>query len=94
MNVHAWATERMWEAIISRSDEAWMAGAEALAGRPIDADEFVPNVDRRGTAFMLSSRAHYLAESSVELEGWEERAGLLSRLSSTCYECHALAGVN
>lgn len=93
MAVHSWASERMWEALISRDEEAWLAGANALSGRPIDPDEFVPLVGDRGAAFLLSSRAHYLAESSAELQGWEERSGLLSRLTSTCYECHSLAGL-
>ena len=93
MAVHSWASERMWEALISRNEEVWLAGAEALSGQPIDPDEFVPMVEDRGAAFLLSSRAHYLAESSVELRGWEERSGLLSRLTSTCQECHSLSGV-
>lgn len=93
MAVHSWAAERMWEALVSRNDEVWAAGAEALSGRPIDTHEFDSMVPAQESAFLLASRAHYLAKSSTEVKGWEERAGLLSRLSATCYECHSLAGV-
>ncbi|MGI9627967.1 MAG: hypothetical protein ACR2QM_14110 [Longimicrobiales bacterium] len=93
MKVHAWASERMWEGLVSRSEESWQAGATALSGHRIEPDEYVPAIRHRGTAFMLSSRAHYLAESSQELTTWEERAGLFSRLTETCYECHNLAGM-
>jgi len=93
MAVHSWASERMWEALVSRNDEVWAAGAKALSGRPIDSHEFDSMVSDQGSAFLLSSRAHYLAKSSTQLNGWEERAGLLSRLSSTCLECHILAGI-
>lgn len=93
MQVHSWASERMWEGLVSRSEESWQAGVQALSGHRIEPDEYVPAVKHRGTAFMLSSRAHYLAESSAQLTTWEERVGLFSRLSETCYECHQLAGL-
>lgn len=93
MRVHAWASERMWEGLISRSEASWQAGAQALSGHRIEPDEYVPRVQHRGTAFMLSSRVHYLAESSLTLDSWEKRVGLFSRLTETCYECHNLAGL-
>ncbi len=93
MVVHAWASDRLWESIVARSEEGWADGAMALSGAPIEADEFIPMVPDRDTAFRLSSLTHELATSSVAAEGWEERTELLARLSGTCLQCHVLAGV-
>ena len=91
MAAHTWALDRMWEAVVSRDVELWTAGASALSGRPLESEEFLPRVSDRGTAFLLSSRTHYLAEAAADVEAWEDRTGLLARLSATCLECHQLA---
>lgn len=35
MQLHIWATERMWEGLIQPSTELWRAGASALVGAPL-----------------------------------------------------------
>lgn len=92
MRLHAWATERLWEAVISRDESLWEAGADALDGQPLEPEEFRSAVRDVDTAFIISSRAHLLAGEARRAPDWPTRVDLLGRIGETCYQCHDLAG--
>ena len=91
MRLHEWATERLWEAVISREEALWQAGADALDEEPLGPEEFRRTVRDEDTAFLISTRAHLLAGEARRAADWPARVDLLGRIGETCYQCHDLA---
>jgi hypothetical protein len=60
MQRHQWAADRMWEAIIDRSEYAWMAGVAALAVAPLDRADLTRDVELTEDVLRLNERVHEL----------------------------------
>jgi cytochrome c553 len=89
---HIWATDRMWEGLVGPSENAWLAGAQALA-------QTEPTLSQAFRASMapaelegLLREVNALATEALIATGQNERADLYGRILSTCNRCHASAG--
>jgi cytochrome c2 len=87
MERHIWATDRMWEGLTAPSEDAWNAGAAALARLPLE----TPSSEARIPAEFEGRlrRLRELGSSALEAETRAERANLYASLLATCANCHA-----
>jgi hypothetical protein len=79
MTRHRWAADRLWEAIVGDSDDAWREGLDVLAATPLDfgvdrapfARELqrIANNARRSKAPAASTRAATYGELLVTCAG-------------------------
>jgi cytochrome c553 len=85
MKRHVWATERLWEGLYVPSNEAWNAGAKALAGEP-----FPQEVLTEGGVHGRSAAGDFarLAAKAPQKKTIEARAALYAELLVTCGACH------
>lgn len=88
MQRHQWAADRMWEALIDRSEYAWMAGAAALAVVPLDRADLTRDVELTEDVLRLNERVHELGALAGTTVGWDARAGLYGEFLTTCAGCH------
>jgi hypothetical protein len=89
MRRHDWAAERMWEALVSSSDELWDQGATALTADPL---VLGGSTDANPQANALAREVHDLGTSAIGLEP-DHRAAVYGRLLVTCVRCHELIDV-
>lgn len=89
MHVHSWATERLWAGLTEPSDEAWLAGASALARL----SEYAAGDPRPDYAAEFS-RIRALGTSALSLTESEQRADVCGVLLATCGHCHVKANVH
>jgi len=84
---HQWASTRLWEGLTAPSDEAWAAGAAALAEIPASIS---PSGQALGpdTLAMLKQVQQIGTEAS-NANTLDERATSYGRLLSLCSQCHA-----
>ncbi len=88
---HLWAADRMWEGLVGPSDEAWMAGAQAMAEtQPVMAGALQTST-APGTSQVLFREVNLLATEALNAKGTEARADVYGRLLETCNGCHAPA---
>jgi cytochrome c553 len=84
---HMWAADRMWIGLTTPSDDAWLAGASALARAPqrtpVDAPVPPPGFGRA----LLEVRQ--LGQRAGEVSSLDERANVYALLLATCANCHA-----
>lgn len=85
---HQWASERMWEGLVSHGEAAWAAGAAALSDAPLSARELTANVELPGDALELGDRVHALGLRARQTAEWPARASLYGELLATCATCH------
>jgi len=92
MRRHQWATERLWEGLVVPSDDAWNAGALALAQAPLVPAELTPGRPPVPRVGELAQAVHVLALKAESTEGVDARADLYGELLATCAECHTWLG--
>ena len=87
---HLWAADRLWEGLVGPSEEAWRAGALAMAETQAElASEFrASSAAGRIGAFL--EEVSLLAKEAVDAEGLEDRADVYGRLLGTCDRCHSV----
>jgi hypothetical protein len=85
MEHHAWATERLWEALSVPSDAAWHAGVKELSTAP-----FPPDILKQGGVDARSAAADFgkLVAKAPHKKTIQERAALYAELLVTCGTCH------
>lgn len=88
MHRHQWAADRMWEALIDRSEYAWMAGAAALVDAPLPRAELMQDVELPDEVLELGRDLHEIGALAGSTVGWSARAGLYGRFLATCAGCH------
>ncbi len=83
MGRHIWAADRMWEGLISHSEDSWRRGTEVLRDRPFfagpDAADLPAN--RIDQIMVISSEA-------ARTTGWDDRAKIYGRFLAACSGCH------
>jgi mono/diheme cytochrome c family protein len=84
---HMWAADRMWEGLTGPSDEAWRAGAEALAKAPLERPEAEPPLPD-GFANALSDLRD-LGVAATEADTIAQRADVYGMFLASCADCHA-----
>ena len=91
---HLWAADRMWEGLVGPSDEAWMAGARAMAEtQPALAGVFRSSISGGGAGVFLEELG-LLAQEAVDAKGIDQRADVYGRLLNTCDRCHSRVGTS
>lgn len=82
---HAWATERLWEALSVPSDAAWYAGAKELSTDPFPAE-----ILKEGGVNARSAAADFvkLVAKAPAKKSMPDRAALYAELLVTCGTCH------
>jgi len=88
MHRHQWAADRMWEALIDRSEYAWMAGAAALVDAPLPRADLTQNVELPDEVLQLGDKIHEIGALAGSTAGWNARAGLYGEFLATCAGCH------
>jgi len=89
---HIWATDRMWEGLVGPSEDAWLAGAQALAlTEPSLAQAFRASIPPSELEGFLRE-VNVLATEALEATGQDARADVHGRVLYTCTRCHASVG--
>lgn len=84
---HQWASSRLWEGITAPSDEAWQAGANALAEISLTAPEAKTQLTPQTLSLLRQVRELGLA--ALDANSLEQRAASYASLLSLCSSCHA-----
>lgn len=91
MQLHVWASERLWEGLTVPSGEAWNSGAKALDGGPFPDDLLKQGgVHARNAAAELAK----LVKQAPSKKTTEQRAALYAELLVTCGACHRALAEN
>jgi hypothetical protein len=83
---HAWAVERLWEGLTTPSDDAWAAGAAALAHAPSSAPKADPPLPAAVVKTLTLVRG--LGTKATAAESLEQKEKVYGELLVTCAECH------
>ena len=89
---HMWAVDRMWSGLISPSDEAWIAGAQVLAGVRLKAADISASDEVAPKVSFLLGRAREIGAEGQGAESRETRSALYGELLGLCADCHSLTG--
>jgi hypothetical protein len=90
---HLWAADRMWEGLVGPSDEAWKAGAEAMAQtQPALARAYKASTSAAQSGGFLGE-VNRLASEALAATTLVERADVYGRLLNTCNRCHTPVGI-
>jgi cytochrome c553 len=90
---HLWAADRMWEGLVGPSEEAWMAGAEAMAEtQPALARAFRASTSP-GESEDFLREVNLMAKEAMLAEGQQARADVYGRMLTTCHRCHSPMGI-
>jgi len=88
MQRHAWATDRLWEALYVPNDASWKAGVDALGADPFPKEV----LDKGGVhARSAASRFKTLVASAGDKKKADDRAKVYAGLLETCSSCHMAA---
>ena len=82
---HVWAADRLWEGIVTPSEERWLAGLQVLAAAPLP---FSNATDALSLSRALAHRAQFEIDNRAK-ELLEARATAYGELLITCAGCHA-----
>jgi cytochrome c553 len=89
---HLWAVDRMWEGLVGPSEEAWIAGAEAMSEtEPALAQALRESAVTRGSEDLLRE-INVLATEALNAHELGMRAEVYGRLLNTCNRCHSAVG--
>lgn len=87
MGRHMWAAERLWEGLVGPDDEAWLAGASALAKISSTAPTGHGAVPPAFATALLDVRT--LGQKALEASNQAERADVYGLMLAGCASCHA-----
>ena len=90
---HLWAADRMWEGLVGPSDDAWTAGALALAETAPSLAEAIPAYTRLKESRTILRHVNEVANQAMTVGGLSERAEVYGRMLDTCMRCHAEVGL-
>ncbi len=89
---HQWAAARLWDALISPSDQAWSSGARVLTDAPLEPERFTPGRSPAPVVSDLARSVHDLGQSAVDTADSGHRVEIYGSLLTTCARCHAGLG--
>jgi len=91
MKMHQWAADRMWDAVVSRSDELWKMGVEALSTASVapTALKGEPSEGSKLEAVLTEYRS--VAKIAGEAASADARVEALGKYLSTCIGCHQVS---
>lgn len=85
---HQWAADRMWEALVSRDDDAWTAGAAVLVDAPLLRADLTAHGELSDDVLELTAQVHALGDRARTTTAWPARAELYGEFLATCAACH------
>ncbi|WP_236520009.1 hypothetical protein [Sandaracinus amylolyticus] len=88
MQRHAWANERMWEALLTRDPERFDRAASVLAEAPLSGD-IAPDEERPAGLREIEERLRDAARDVASATTMDERVTIYGRIVATCGACHA-----
>ncbi|TNE86985.1 MAG: hypothetical protein EP330_20465 [Deltaproteobacteria bacterium] len=83
---HQWASERMWEGLVTPSPTLFETGARALTGAPMWGAETLPE-----DVAPLEGRIQAIGEQALAATKDSERVAAYGELLALCADCHAAA---
>lgn len=86
---HLWGADRMWEGLVTPSDELWEQGAEMLARHAVPMDILM----EPGTS-ALGVQMKTLGLEALNETTPRARASHYAEILNTCASCHAVSGVS
>lgn len=86
MRRHGWAMDRMWEALVLPSEDAWAQGASVLANAPAQAPVTDPALPPQARNALEALRQ--LGAKAAGTEGWPARGEVYAELLVGCSSCH------
>lgn len=86
MILHAWAADRMWEGLISASQDSWTRGASVFVEEALGGEVLTPS------AQAWAERLHALGREAVGETDRSAQATLYGRILQQCSGCHAEVG--
>ena len=84
---HMWAADRMWEGLITPSDESWNNGVGVLAGAPLHGKDLTGD-EQKDDIDTLAVQVHELATKGGEASELDARADVYGKFLATCAKCH------
>jgi len=89
MRLHQWAADRLWEGLIGPSEEAWLAGAQALHAAKLDAAKIPETIMVKPGMKQLLQRVHDVTDAASQpgLAG-PEKQHLYGEFLGSCARCH------
>jgi hypothetical protein len=91
MHRHAWGSERLWEGLMAPSDQAWQAGAAALAHAPVKAPKLPAGAPKEFAASLTKLRD--LGLRATQATSADERSNLYALTLAMCADCHSQAAI-
>ncbi len=88
MQLHQWATERLYQGLISANDSAWQAGADALVTAPLHIKEITTYVELPEDLHGLAKTVHDLGTQARTTTAPDVRARIYGELLASCAACH------
>ncbi len=90
---HQWAADRMWEALTTPNEEAWLKGTEIMADAPLvpKAVAGEKSVDKRTET--LAVEVHRIAENARADRDTKKWTAAYGKFLTTCASCHQAASV-
>lgn len=85
---HQWAADRMWLALVSRTDDTWQTAAQALADAPLDIKDITADVELTEDVLGLPDRVHELGRRARTTGSWDARATIYGEVLASCAACH------
>lgn len=91
---HLWAVDRMWEGLVGPSEEAWVAGTEALAATSPSILEAIRAEIPPDALEGFLAGVEDAAVGAQEAKGSAERASAYALVVESCTQCHMALGTS
>jgi len=85
MQRHWWATDALWQGLVTPSDGAWKVGATTLADRSLVR---VPGFPKTEAAKTRAEALQAAARTAMAAEGSQARGAAFGQIVGTCADCH------
>lgn len=92
MRLHVWAADRLWEALIGPSEEAWGAGVAALHEAAMVPADLSAAGEPSAMVSALAREVRALTGEAARAGDWTARTEIYGQLLGACGRCHELVG--
>lgn len=92
MRLHVWGADRLWEALIGPSEEAWGAGVGALQEAAMVPADLSTAGEPSAMVSALAREVRALTGEAARTGDWDDRTEIYGQLLAACGRCHELVG--
>ena len=89
MRRHQWATDRLWDGLVTGGTEVWRAGAQVFVDDSLAFEDFTAEERQDPHAQNMEDHLHGLGEEAYRTMVTARRGRVYGRLVATCARCHA-----